>query len=399
MTTRFYNQIKLEGQYIDLPYGNYLNSQISVLPIGILSINVPPHALVTLYSQDSYMGVSYAIANYGNKSLKVPGFATEFPYTVVSLKIECSCKVSFAPDDVVYTITQGDFVRSGQVEIAYSFYYVVPPPMREYNDPPRPYNPTILIIPDFGTDMKIYQCFQEKLAYHRFSSIILDLRGVGLSYPSTSVTYADIIQDYRYIAAQLNQTVKKPIVIGHGVGGAIAQVWALTYKFELRNLILIDTAPYSVYSTYNLLDIVTDNWIDNNITTATFATNVADAVYNTPSEECQVAKLKKDLIDSINTADTPTLKLLFTQNPDVPALELAPKYILTPTLIIHGLYDDAVSILGGDALYGLIKGAKYRKIGTGHSPILTTPARTLETIINFLLPNGGVWMDPLPSCP
>lgn len=398
MTTRFYNEIKLEGQYIDLPYGSYTLAQISVLPGGIFSINIPPHALVTLYSNDGFFGPSYSIANYGNKSLKVPGFDKEFPYIVQSVKIDCSCKIHETPGDVVYKVTKGlDFKRAGQPEISYTFYDVIPAPLRDPLDPPSPYNPTILIIPDFGTDITIYECFQEKLAYHRFSSLILNLRGTSMTYSSTTNQYADVIQDYRYIAQQLGQTVKKPIVLGHGVGGAIAQLWALTYKFELRSLILIGTAPYAIYTTYNLINTQIQQWVANTMTTPTFATVVANCTYNTSSEECQVVKLKQDLTNSILGCHAPTVKLLFSQNPDTPSLALAPKFILTPTFIIHGLQDACVSITGADSLAALIKNSKYRKILTGHSPQFTTPERTVEAIMNFLLPGGLVFMDPLPS--
>ena len=44
-----------------------------------------------------------------------------------------------------------------------------------------------------------------------------------------------------------------------------------------------------------------------------------------------------------NNADSQTLKLLFTQNPDVPSLALTPKFILVPTLI-HGLFYVAIKI-------------------------------------------------------
>jgi pimeloyl-ACP methyl ester carboxylesterase len=398
MTTRFYNQIKLEGQYIDLAYGTYTLNQISVLPGGIQSINIPQHASVTLYSQDGFIGPRYVIQNNGSKPLKVPGFTKEFPYTVQSLKIDCSCKLITAPG-VVYQIMRGtDFTRANQPEISYTLYNVIPDPLTDPKDPPSPYNPTIIIIPDFGTDIRIWECFQEKLARNRFSSLILNLRGVGMSYATTDNTYATIIQDYRYIAQQLGQYTKKPILLGHGIGGAIAQLWALTYKFELRNLILIGSAPYAVYSTYNLLTPSINNWISNLINPTTFGNTVANTVYNVPSEDCQNEKLISDLSSSIISSDQQSLKLLFTQNPDIPPLQLTPKFILVPTLIIHGLQDAATAITGSDSLYNLIKDSKYRKIATGHSPQFTTPERTLESILNFLLNGKKVYMDQLPSC-
>lgn len=399
MTTRFYNETKLEGQYIDLPYGSYISSQLSVLPGSIMSINMPPHALVTLYSADAFLGVSFAIPNYGTKSLKVTGFCEDFPFVVASLTIDCSCTVNYMPSDVVYTITNGTFVRTGQTLVAYTFYSVTPAPLTNPLDPPSPFNPTILIIPDFGTDKSIYACFQEKLAYHRFSSLILDLKGVGMSASSTTVQYSEIIQDYRYIAQLLNQYVKKPILLGHGIGGAIAQLWSLTYKFELRKLILIGTAPYAIYTTYNLLNSIIDEWIAGTLTTDAFATSVVDATYNTHSDDCQIAKLKLDLYDSITAADETTLQLLFNQNPDIPSMALTPKFILTHTLILHGLLDECVSIAGGNSLAILIKHSRYIKFATGHSPQLANQARTIDAIIKFLLPRGGPFMGPIAHAP
>lgn len=394
-TTRFYNAIKLEGQYIDLPYGSYTLAQISVLPGSIMSINMPRHALVTLYSQNNFAGVALVIPNYGNKSLKITGFAYEFPYTVQSLTIECACKLNNY-SNVIYQITTTSVAIGNQPAVAYTFYNVNPEPMKSALGPPSPYNPTILIIPDFGTDMTAYAWIQGIFALHRFSSIVLDLGGISLSSPTTDNTYATIIQNYRYIAQLLNQYTKKPIVIGHGVGGAIAQLWSLTYKFELRKLILIDTAPYAVYTTYNLLNTTIQNWISNSITTSAFATAVVNATYNTKSEDCQNAKLKLDLTNSITSADPTSLKLLFTQNPDVPSLANAPKFILVRTLIIHGLYDDSVDLNGGHTLHNLIKHSRYIKIGAGHSPQFTTADRIIEAIIQFLLDGKKLYMDPVP---
>jgi pimeloyl-ACP methyl ester carboxylesterase len=264
-------------------------------------------------------------------------------------------------------------------------------------DAPSPYNPTILIIPDFGTDKTLWECIQDKLAQKRFSSIVLDLRGVGISQPATSVKYADIIQDYRFIAQQLGQFVKKPIVLGHGIGGAIAQLWALTYKFELRSLILLDTAPFSVYDSYNALSGDINNWINNILPTNTFATNVSNAVYNTTSLDCQPDKLKLDLSTSIIAADSTTLKKLFTDNPDDNSLAMAPKFILVPTLVIHGTQDIVIPEIASTTLASLIKNSRFRRIPTGHSPLFTYPNLTFDAIYKFLSPSGIIYIDPIPA--
>lgn len=390
MKTRFFDEQKLEGNFIDLAYGSYTFAQLSALISQIKSINIPPRAKVTLYAQDNFRSNRYVISNTGNKSLKVTGFDQDFAFAVRSLIIECSCKLNVNPE-VDIRIIRDDFKRNNQI-VAYTFYQVIPEPLDDPLDAPSPYNPTILIIPDFGTDKRLYECLQDILAQRRFSSIVLDLRGVSQSYSATSVKYADIIQDYRYIAQQLNQYTKKPILIGHGIGGAIAQLWAITYKFELRNLILIDSAPYAIYSQYNLINAEIQQWINNTLTTNQFANIVANKTYNTVSEDCEVDKLKLDLATSINNSDHATLKRLFTQNPDNVALATSPNTILTPTLIMHGLQDAMTSVTGSDNLFALIKGAKQRRINTSHSPQFTTQSRAVEAILHFLSPTDSLYI-------
>ena len=390
MKTKFYDQQKLEGNFIELPYGTYRAFQINVLPNGVKSFDMPAHALVTIYSQDNFTGVRYIISNVGNKNLKVAGFEAEFPYAVQSVKIECACNIDLNPY-LDYSIKTSEFVINN-VSIAYTLYQVNRVPPRVQLEPFGPLNPTVFIIPDFGTDMSLFECIQDKLAQKRFPSLILDLRGVGLSQAAASVKYADIIQDYRYIGQQLGQFVSKPIVIGHGVGGAIAQLWALTYKFELSNLILIDTAPYSIYNSYNTLTPTINQWIGGTLTTEQFASAVVNTTYSTPSSDCQPDKLKLDLYTSLTGVDAPTVQKLFTQNPDDITMSVAPKFILVNTLILHGLSDTIVPIAASNLLHSLIKKSVFRKIPTGHSPLFTYPDLTFTTIHKFLSPDSSVYI-------
>lgn len=392
MKTKFYDQPKLEGDYIELGYGSYVSYQIAVLPNGVQSINIPPKVRVTLFSQDNLAGYKYIIPNTGNKNLKVPGFITEFPYTVLSIKIDCACNVEINPY-VNYQIIPGKFTRPNGVLTAYTFYNVIPA-VAGPGEPPLPYNPTVFIIPDFATDRTIYAPIQEELAQRRFSSIVLDLRGVGETVASLSGKYADIIQDYRYIGNKLGQFAKKPIVMGIGVGGAIVQLWSLTYKVELRNLILIDTAPYSVYSNYNTLNTAIYQWIGGNISTKEFSKIVVDKTYNTESKGCKTHKLKLDLADSIEDCDAATVQRLFTQNPTDPSMATAPKFIITPTLIIHGTDDIVIPMSAASTLHNLIPGSKLIKLPTNHMPLLTMPKVAIGYVFNYLSPSGSLYIDP-----
>ena len=254
MNPLFYSQLLLEGTYISLTYGSYTTAQLAALISSILSISIPPHVTVTIYSADNFLGAQYVMANNNTRFLQIPSFAKEFPYTVASLTIQCTCDLP-STSPVAYNITNNTTINNGQV-IGYSFYNVLPAPQVSLTSKPSPYNPTIFIIGDFGVNTSIYSCLQVYFAEKRFSSIMVNPRGVGSSYSNTSNTYANVVQDYRYVGQLLNQFTKKPIVIGHGYGGAIAQLWALTYKFELRNLILIDTASYAIINSFNKLNSI-----------------------------------------------------------------------------------------------------------------------------------------------
>ena len=283
--TQFYDQKKLEGNSIYLPYGSYTTSQLITLINPILSISIAPHVMVTIYSADNFLGARYVMSNKNNKFLKIPGFTKEFPFTVQSLSIECACDLP-STTPVIYNIINETTTRNGQI-LGYTFYNVIPVPQIASKSKPSPYNPTIFIIGDFGVNTTIYSCIQDYFAKKRLSSIIVDPRGVGRSYSSTSNTFADVVQDYRFVGQLLNQFTKKPIVIGHGFGGAIAQLWALTYRCELRNMILIDTAPYSIFNSFNYLSNIFTQWLNNIIVTSQLATQIAIATYNTTSNECQ----------------------------------------------------------------------------------------------------------------
>lgn len=391
MKSRFYDGLQLEGNYVDLDYGYYTESQLNnLLPNGILSVNVAKHTEVILYSEDGFLGPRYVITNIANKSRKVPGFDKELNgQTVKSIKIGCACRIDTEPY-VRYEIFNDSIIRNGNT-IAYTLYSVIPDPPETPKDPPPQYNPLVVIIPDIGMARTLYSCVQDEFAQKRYSTLILDIRGTGESSPSTSVTYMELIQDYRSIISQLKLNKKKPIVFGHGMGGAIAQLWALTYRTELRNLILIDTAPYAIFNLYNQV-LATQEWLSGSITTEVYASDLADAVYNTKSHDCQNTSLKQDLIDSYIFADTNTLQAIYTQNPDDHTMAKAPRLMPIPALIIHGTHDNVIALSGGEALNKLIPESQLIKLRTGHSPFFTRPDPTYSLIFNYLSPNGNLYI-------
>jgi pimeloyl-ACP methyl ester carboxylesterase len=378
MKTRFYNLPGLEGCYVELGYGYHSYDQFDSKINEIRSINIPPHVAVTLYSHDKFKGVNRTLSNHGNKFLKIVNLCEQFNHSVRSISIECACHLEKKTHISYDFKIDANIMERDDLILGYSFYKVV----SKDND-----IPIAFIIPDFGVNKNLYDNFQKRLALAGISSIILDYRGMGKSQHSEAMQFSEIVQDYRFVGSQLHLFKRKPILIGHGVGGAVAQVWALTYKRELSHLILIDTAPYAVYHTYSLINNFTQMWLESKISTDEYATTVSNETFNVSGKDCHVEKLKSDLKNSIVSADTNSLKMLLTQNPTDNNLALAPKFITVPTLIVHGLQDATVSIGGSAALFALIENSSLRKLKTGHCPQFTTPHILLDTIYNFLSPH------------
>lgn len=370
MHTQIYDKTMMEGNSVLLSYGSYTNSQLTALITTVQSISIPPHVMVTIYSGDNFLGNSYVMSNTNTKFLQIPGFYKEFPYTVLSLTIQCACSL---PANTA-TITTNTFTNGTQI-LGYSYYNT------SNSQGPIP-NPTIVIIGDFGIPKSLYAALQDNLASRNYSSLILDPRGVGSSSSATSNTYANTVQDYRYALGQL--LIIKPIVIGHGFGGAIAQLWALSYRLELLKLILIDSASYAIYNSYNKLSTLFTNWTSNIITTNEFATQLGLTTYNTSSDECQPPVLQLDLLNAFNTSSISTLKLFLTQNTDNIALEFAPKLIKIPVLIIVGLKDEYINVKGSFQLLHLIKNSRLVKLNTCHAPQFTRTIQTYSIIYDFI---------------
>lgn len=376
MKTKIYSLPGLEGSYVELGYGKYTHSQYN---ISIGSINLPPYASIILYSNPTFNGIKRILENNGNKWLKIVNIPAIYPRSVLSVEILCSCSIITQNNSSSLQIFIDTFTRANQ-QIGYTYFKLIP----HHNSTHHP--KIAFIIPDFGTNKSLYYKIQQTLASMHISSLIIDFRGVETSLPSNKMQYAEIIQDYRFIGQQLGLITRnsKPIVIGHGIGGAIAQLWALTYTLELSKLILVDTAPYATYNTYSLINSSTVSWTSGSLSFPDYAQIVSDYTFNTMGKVCDRQILGEDYYNSIISSNQQSLKLLITQNPDDPSLSTAPQYISIKTLIIHGKYDAYISINGGKTLHSLIKNSFYREFTTGHAPQFTVPEIFFDAIRIFL---------------
>jgi non-heme chloroperoxidase len=106
--------------------------------------------------------------------------------------------------------------------------------------------PPILFIPGFFATAWVYESYLPFFAERGYPGFALNLRGrPGSALPSGtmlgSVSLNDFIDDARQVARWLGERLGRPIVVGHSMGGLIAQ--KLAEEGLARALVLLSPAP------------------------------------------------------------------------------------------------------------------------------------------------------------
>lgn len=394
MNSRFYNDYKLEGKYIDLSHGKYRIDELNDI-FNVLSLSVAPYTKVSLYANNNFEGPKYTISNPKNKRMNVMSFYEQFVFPINSIVIEAIIQKEISPNHY-YKITADYYNKNDDDKIYYVHYKLM---CNEYENicgkntdcnknkclnGNKQY--LIVIIPDIGTNSRIYKPIQDTLIDNKLSSLIIDIRGTGLTKINHNVDPAEIIQDYRSVIGYVTRTFHEPpkiILLGHGLGGLIAQLWALTYKNEINKLILINSAPYGIYNDYNSLHHINKEFTDSKISLKKYSEIVSGQSFNN-NTHMPNKLLKKELEKSIDESNCHALKQLLENTKNKDKLAIVSRYIIAPTLIIQGIHDNIISKMAGDDLYFLINNSVYVKLNSDHSPQFTSPQRTFEEIFKFI---------------
>jgi len=100
---------------------------------------------------------------------------------------------------------------------------------------------TIVLISGIMGDHKSWLLLIEYLAKH-FRVLVFDNRGVGQAdSPDSNYSIEQMAQDTMCLVRELN--IKQPHVLGHSLGGAIAQRIGYEYPEEIQSIILSNTSP------------------------------------------------------------------------------------------------------------------------------------------------------------
>ena len=239
------------------------------------------------------------------------------------------------------------------------------------------HGPALVFLHYWGGSSRTWRAVIDALPAGRHT-IAPDLRGWGDSDAAESNAYAltDFAADIEHLIAAMN--VKQYILIGHSMGGKIAQLLASRQPAGLAGLVLVAPAPptplalppearAAMESAYNSPESVGMS-IDRMLT----------------AKPLSASQRQQVVSDSLRGA--PQARIAwpnYTSRKDI-SQEVA--NISVPTIVIAGELDkvDPVQVLQAEVLSRIPQGSLHVLPGTGHLSPLESPQGVAETIERFV---------------
>ena len=135
----------------------------------------------------------------------------------------------------------------------------------------------LMLITDIADDIQTWQFIISNLSKH-FQLIIFDNRGSGRSdYPENNYSIEQFANDSIALLDYIG--IKKTHVLGHGMGGFIAQEIAISYPDRLLKLVLACTSPYCTFRNVQLFRTL-EELIENKIDMALWYKNYYYWIYS-----------------------------------------------------------------------------------------------------------------------
>jgi len=119
--------------------------------------------------------------------------------------------------------------------------------------------PPILLIAGMSSDSKSWQFILKKLAKH-YTLIIFDNRGCGRSDQKGEFSLSQLAEDAVALVEMLGY--EKLHLIGHSMGGMIAQELVLAHPDRIDKLVLASTSPKLSTKAKGILDDLHNKWLE-----------------------------------------------------------------------------------------------------------------------------------------
>lgn len=248
----------------------------------------------------------------------------------------------------------------------------------------------IVLIHGTAASLHTWEAWVKELKQtHRVIS--MDLPAYGLTGPNKTGDYSQeyYAQFMHHFLEKLD--VKKCILGGNSLGGAIAWRYALNYPTEVSKLILIDAAGYpmeskSVPLAFQLAGVPVLNNIFQFITPRFILQKSIENVY------ADKTKVEPDLVDRyFNLALRAGNRQAFIERMSTfktllnDSTYLQIKNIKTPTLILWGDKDLLIPLTVAENFHADLPNDTLVVLkNLGHTPMEENPKQSLQVLINFL---------------
>jgi 3-oxoadipate enol-lactonase len=248
----------------------------------------------------------------------------------------------------------------------------------------------LVLISGLGYTLWQWHCMVPLLADH-FQVITFDNRGVGQSDKPVGPYSAQLLAaDTAGLLDALG--IEKAIVMGHSMGGFIAQAMALVFSHKVEKLILSSTnfgGPRHVPATPEAMKILTDVSVDA-LTRFKNGLSVSTAPGWTEKHPEMVEEWTKwRIANPIDPAAYQAqLAVGLSLYPEAAAFEDRLSNVKVPTLILAGGYDQVVPPENASLLAKKIPDSKVVMLPeAGHFFPIETPEAASQAVIHFI--KGG----------
>ncbi len=245
-------------------------------------------------------------------------------------------------------------------------------------------NKWLIFLHGFGGDLGAWEKEISYFTNLNYSTLALDLRGHGYSAKSEDSAFYNLTNFAKDLNLLLEaEKIKKPIIIGHCLGGMVAIYYQTLFPDQSRALILVDTSYKPPFIGNNFVGQVFFSYffkLFSKILPNMGFYGHADFTrfIGTPDID-----LKRILSDMMHTS----LKSYFTLCESLTGLNIKRLLdkITVPTLIVEGTKDSIFPLDIAEYLHSRIKTSQLDFIeGANHILVINNPQELSESIQNFL---------------
>lgn len=238
----------------------------------------------------------------------------------------------------------------------------------------------LVLIAGYSCDHQFWNALYEKLIPH-FTVLTFDNRGIGQTCDDVTPLSIELMaKDTMQLVKALG--LGQPIILGHSMGGLIAQVTARDYRSEIAKLIIANSSMKLNQRTMLVLSSLLEIYHTNIPVDVLIDASMSwfySPDYLTPKNMAAYKEM------CINNPFPPSFELLARQLKALASFDSSSwvNSLNVRTLVIASEQDIVCLPQESQRLAELIQGADYRQIQGGHSTPIECPLELVKAILNF----------------